>query len=260
MWWTWCGLPGFLSKRLSFLDFHMHHIKVRMFGRDACGWFIFRNVIRSWVRELQFRTRIWERINQGVVNQAALAKLHVKNKWISSSSMPYLEHSLLMCLEYFPTLAPVGIAFLSNLHPKAWTRGVICLFFQIWFCSCIVWGCTCRRLGSPCSCKYWRHARYALLDLHLPDGVNFQQRMSFSWDWIMYVLLIMEAMGCWNSVSISWLSHAFWFGIQRSLTWVGKRKLQVELWVLHRCGSNFGTMVYSKLKCSLGWFGKSSEL
>lgn len=62
---------------------------------------------------------------QGLLNHAALTKWHVKKRWMPFSSMPHLAQSLLICLEYLPALAPVGMAFLKSLHPKACTLGGI---------------------------------------------------------------------------------------------------------------------------------------
>jgi hypothetical protein len=161
------------------------------------------------------------RINHGVVNQAALEKGHVKNKWISSSSKPHRQQSLLMCLENLPARAPVGIAFLRNLQPKVCTLGVICLFFQIWFRRWIVSCCTCLGAGSPSSCKFVRQAWYADFVVHLPVGVSFQHRISSSCDWIIGVCLIKLAIGCWKSMSISWQFHSCLLASHRSFTWAG---------------------------------------
>jgi hypothetical protein len=47
---TWYGAYALLPKRLSFLGFQIHHIKVKMFGREACGWFMFKRFRINWVR------------------------------------------------------------------------------------------------------------------------------------------------------------------------------------------------------------------
>jgi hypothetical protein len=58
----------------------MHHIKVKIFGRVACGWFIFSSLKNICVREVVFEIRMSDLMYQGSLNQAALAKLHVKNR------------------------------------------------------------------------------------------------------------------------------------------------------------------------------------
>jgi hypothetical protein len=98
--------------------------------------------------------RISVLIYQGYINQVAAEKLQVKKRWNSSSSIPHLKHRLLMCLEYLPAHEPVGIAFLSILHPKACTLGVTCLFYHIFFNNSMVAGFTSLGIGSPLSYKF----------------------------------------------------------------------------------------------------------
>jgi hypothetical protein len=99
---------------------------------------------------------------------------------MSVFSLPHLQHNLLMCFEYLPALAHVGMTFLSSLQPKVCTLGVKFLFFQIIFKSWVVWGLTCLGLASPSSCSFWRQHLYALLELHFPVGVSLQQSISSS--------------------------------------------------------------------------------
>jgi hypothetical protein len=100
-----------------------------------------------------------------------------------------------MCFEYLPARAPFGIALLRNLQPNAWILGAICLFFQISPSSCFLTWFISAGLGSPFSCNLFRQALYALLELHLPMGVSFQQSMSLSSEGIIGVFLIVVATG-----------------------------------------------------------------
>ena len=86
--------------------------------------------------ELQFGERRSERINQGSINQAALAKGQRKMICISSSANPHLAQRGEMCLDLAAALAPDGIALRRILLAKVLTLRIISLHFHTEFSSC----------------------------------------------------------------------------------------------------------------------------
>ena len=138
----------------------MHHIKFKIFWREACGWFMFNRFKIIWVNEVKFWEIISVRINQGALNHAILTKWQVKNRWTSSSSIPHLQQNLLICFEYLPARAPVGIALRRKRHAKVWTLGMMFLFFHTWLRSSTVAAGNWARVGSPKSCNFCKQARW----------------------------------------------------------------------------------------------------
>jgi hypothetical protein len=130
---TWLGCPSKLLKSFSFLNFQRHQRKVKMFGMLTCGWFKARSckivVWKFW--ELWVIKSILR--YQGDWNQAALAKVHVKNKWISFSWRPHLQQILEICLEYLDALSPVGMARLMILQANVLILGNSSLCSQTLF-------------------------------------------------------------------------------------------------------------------------------
>lgn len=138
----------------------------------------------------------------GCPNQEALAKLQRKKRCISSLSESHLEHVEEIWEENLPALRPVGRACLSKRHAKVLTLGAMNLCFQTcckislvdWF-TCLGWF----------ACKLWiccKHNLYVLLELHLPEGVGFQQRISLLSSRTIGVAIIAEAVGSWLGTEV----------------------------------------------------------
>jgi hypothetical protein len=117
---------------------------------------------------------------QGLANQAALAKGHVNNMCISSSSNPHLAQRELISYECLPAFLPVGRALLISLQAKVWILGAISFAFQACLRRSLVLFARALGCGSPSSLLTCRHSLYALFVLNFPAGVSFQHKISSS--------------------------------------------------------------------------------
>ena len=124
----------------SFLAFHRHHMIEKMipavtWGTPCCS----KVAIWTW-RPLVEDGRLLVLRPSTEANHVALAKLHSKNKWLSSSTIPHLEHFSSILWMMRCNLLPVPRASLSNLQAKVLTLGWISLSFHTCLRICI----TCR--------------------------------------------------------------------------------------------------------------------
>lgn len=183
---------------------------------------MFSKVRIIWLKEVQFWVTSSVLMYQGAINQADFIKGQVKNRCTSSSCIPHLQQTFLICFEYRPALSPVGSAFRSNRHAKVWILGMISLHFQTCFSSWIVsWESIFGRSSYPWSYITCKQAWYADFALQLPSWLSFQQRKSWSSALIMGVCFIIRAALGVKSKLISSSFHTFWLGSQRSLTRAG---------------------------------------
>jgi hypothetical protein len=130
---VWLGCASTLLNNFSFIIFHRHQRKVKIF--DMVTW--------GWSNAGSCKTVVWKLWEFWVIksilryhgdrNQTALAKVHVKNKWISFSWRPHLQQILEICFEYLDALCPVGIVLLMILQAKVLILGNNSLFCHTLF-------------------------------------------------------------------------------------------------------------------------------
>ena len=137
----------------------MHHMNVKIFCKEAQGWFILSRVIIISDNELHCCTVSSVLMYQCDKNQAALTKGQVKKRCTSSSCIPHLQQVFSICLENLPALAPVGSAFRRKRQANVWILGIISLHFHTCFNNCIVcWEGISGRCSCSCSYKICKQA------------------------------------------------------------------------------------------------------
>jgi hypothetical protein len=153
---TWLGCPSKLLNNFPFLIFQRHQRNVKIFWMLTWGWFKAKScktVVwifwEFWVIKSILRY-------QGDWNLAALAKVHVKNKWMSFYWRPHLQQILEICLEYLDALSPMGMARLMILQANVLILGNNSLSPQTLFSSLSAVSSGGTGLGEPASKKACR--------------------------------------------------------------------------------------------------------
>jgi hypothetical protein len=100
---------------------------------------------------------------------------------------------------------------------KVFILGIMSLDFHTWAMSCLIESLTGAGDGIPFSCKTCKQILYAAFVEHLPFGVSFQQRISFSSTGRIGVAKMLSVVLCIKRDLTRLLSQVLCPGIQRSL-------------------------------------------
>ena len=139
----WWGSPSLFLKSMSYLDFQVHHIKIKIFGTKACGWFILRMFRMISAKEPQFwimrsiqinhecrnlatkQKKWWLKIHQCALRHRIWGAVEVSSNYLNASNYNRgvslnLQSRVCNCQHRFVCFLSLNISFLL---PTCFNRG-----------------------------------------------------------------------------------------------------------------------------------------